>query len=155
MLGDDRGLDHGLGDAARGQQALDLGGARVFALGRLPAAGSDELKRRGKPLRFVPILRLQSVGQIAKPVIEAAILAEHPAFLAWEQALAKKPEAEGTVHVQVFITPAGSVGSSSGSGVDADTSACFAKVIRGLTFPKPGGGGGAQVNVPFLLRGGA
>lgn len=133
--------------------ALDAGGARVFALGRMPAAESDELARRGKPLAFVQTLRIQLIGELDRAVVEGVLARAQPELMAcWEQTLARAPTAEGTVQTQFFITPNGSVATSSGRGVDAETSACVAKVIRGLEFPKPGGGGGVQVNAPFRMR---
>jgi hypothetical protein len=134
--------------------ALDHAGARVFALGHLPAAESDELKKRGRgPIRFVQLGPLQAVGGVDKKVIEAALMAEHPAFLkCWDQALARNPKARGTVTAQFFIAPTGAVTDSRASGIDADTSECMAKVIRGLELPRPSGGAGAQVNAPFRMR---
>jgi hypothetical protein len=133
--------------------ALDAGGARVFALGTLPAAESDELAKRGKPLRFVQYLRISLVGELDRAVVEEVLAAARPAFTAcWEKTLARDPTAAGTVHAPFFIMPNGTVAASNGRGIDTETSACVAKVIRGLEFPKPGGGSGVQVNAPFAFR---
>ena len=54
--------------------------------------------------------------------------------------------------VQFFIAPNGVVASASASGVSATVSGCVRDVIKSLEFPKPGGGGGVQVNYPFHVR---
>jgi hypothetical protein len=51
--------------------------------------------------------------------------------------------------VTFFITPAGSVQSSSGTGFDREIAGCVADVIKNIEFPKPGDGIGVQVNYPF------
>jgi hypothetical protein len=55
----------------------------------------------------------------------------------------------GTVQVQFFIKPDGTVASAAASGVDPAVASCVADVIKSLAFPKPNGGGGVQVNYPF------
>jgi pSer/pThr/pTyr-binding forkhead associated (FHA) protein len=70
----------------------------------------------------------------------------------YEKQLLAKPGLAGTVQTQFFITPNGNVASSSGSGVDPEVANCVADVIRGIEFPKPKGGGGVQVNYPFIFR---
>jgi hypothetical protein len=70
----------------------------------------------------------------------------------YEKILLAKPEIEGTVNVQFFITPNGAVESASANGVDAEVSSCVAEVIKQIQFPKPKGGGGVQVNYPFTFR---
>jgi outer membrane biosynthesis protein TonB len=70
----------------------------------------------------------------------------------YEKALVASPSLKGTVQVQFFIKPDGTVASAAASGVDPDVATCVANVIRSLAFPKPNGGGGVQVNYPFTFR---
>ncbi len=70
----------------------------------------------------------------------------------YEKQLLAKPGLAGTVSTQFFITPNGTVASSSGAGVDPEVASCVADVIKGIEFPKPKGGGGVQVNYPFTFR---
>ena len=67
-------------------------------------------------------------------------------------ALAKMPKLAGTVMIQLFIQPSGKPVSVTGSGVDPSVVICIEDVIRKLEFPKPQGGGGAQVLYPFTFR---
>jgi hypothetical protein len=70
----------------------------------------------------------------------------------YEKELLTAPDLEGVVSTQFFITPDGKVASSSGSGVSARVSSCVANVIKDIEFPKPKGGGGVQVNFPFIMK---
>ncbi|MBA3539562.1 MAG: AgmX/PglI C-terminal domain-containing protein, partial [Deltaproteobacteria bacterium] len=70
----------------------------------------------------------------------------------YEKALLANGELSGTVLVQFFINPNGTVAQSSGSGVNGEVSGCVAQVIKEIEFPKPKGGGGVQVNYPFDFR---
>jgi hypothetical protein len=70
----------------------------------------------------------------------------------YEKQLLAKPTLAGTVQAQFFITPNGTVASSTGSGVDPEVASCVADVIRNIEFPKPKGGGGVQVNYPFIFH---
>jgi hypothetical protein len=70
----------------------------------------------------------------------------------YAKALATNPTIAGTVSVQFFITPKGTVASSSASGVDPALATCVAGVVKALVFPPPQGGGGVQVNYPFTMR---
>jgi hypothetical protein len=69
----------------------------------------------------------------------------------YEHELLAHPTMEGTVLVQFFITPTGSVTGSKGSGFDATVASCVASVVGNIDFPKPNGGG-VQVNYPFTFR---
>jgi len=70
----------------------------------------------------------------------------------YEKQLLAKPTLAGTVQAQFFITPNGTVASSSGTGVDDAVSSCVADVIKNIEFPKPKGGGGVRVNYPFTYH---
>jgi len=69
----------------------------------------------------------------------------------YEKQLLAQPGLEGTVSVQFFITPTGSVTSSIGAGVDPTVANCVAGVVSNIEFPKPDGGG-VQVNYPFTFH---
>jgi hypothetical protein len=70
----------------------------------------------------------------------------------YAKALVDNPGLYGTVVVQFFIMPSGDVANASAVGVDPSLAECVGGVIKTLTFPKPKGGGGAQVNYPFTMR---
>jgi hypothetical protein len=55
----------------------------------------------------------------------------------------------GDVAVTFFLTSAGAVQSSSGSGFDASIAGCVANVIKAIRFPRSFDGGGVQVRTPF------
>lgn len=70
----------------------------------------------------------------------------------YEKVLLQKPTLTGTVTVTFFIAPTGSVASSSGSGMDPDVATCVSDVIKTILFDQPAGGGGIQVNYPFVFH---
>jgi hypothetical protein len=70
----------------------------------------------------------------------------------YEKQLLVNHDLAGTVNVQFFITPTGTVASSVGAGPDKAVASCIADVISTIEFPRPSGGGGVQVNYPFTIR---
>jgi len=131
--------------------AMDLAGARVLAMGKVPAA--DELAKRGKRVPIAQAGQPNSVGDLDKAIIRRTIRAHLPEIEArYTKAPAAPPGPAGKVSTQFFIAPNGQVASAAGSGVSAEVADCVAAVIKGLEFPKPGGGGGVQVNYPFVFR---
>ena len=70
----------------------------------------------------------------------------------YEHELLAHPTLEGTVTVQFFITPSGTVKGSTGKGFDSTVASCVASVVGNIEFPKPQGGGGVDVNYPFTFR---
>jgi len=70
----------------------------------------------------------------------------------YEKSLLAKPALEGTVQVQFFIAPSGSVATAAATGVDPEVSDCVAGVFKSIEFPAPKGGGGVQVNYPITFR---
>jgi pSer/pThr/pTyr-binding forkhead associated (FHA) protein len=70
----------------------------------------------------------------------------------YEKQLLANPTLSGTVQSQFFITPNGTVASSTGNGVHPEVASCVAAVIKAIEFPKPKGGGGVQVNYPFIFH---
>ncbi|HEU4729816.1 MAG TPA: AgmX/PglI C-terminal domain-containing protein [Kofleriaceae bacterium] len=67
----------------------------------------------------------------------------------YEKQLLVHPDLGGEVKMSFFISPSGTVQSSSGAGFDAEVTSCLAGVIKTIEFPPPGDGGGVQVNYPF------
>jgi hypothetical protein len=133
--------------------ALDAAGAQVVSLGPSPAAGSPEADKRGKRIVQARVGQPQSVGDLDKAIIRREVKAKLPQIKAcYEQALLTEPTLSGTVLTQFFIAPTGAVLSCNGSGVSPAVAECVAGVIKSITFPKPEGGGGVQVNYPFTFR---
>ena len=58
-----------------------------------------------------------------------------------------RPTLAGTVNAQFFITPQGTVASSTASGLDEQVDRCVAGVIKDIEFPRSGIG--VQVSYPF------
>lgn len=131
--------------------ALDAAGALIVSLGPLPPA--DELAKRGKDIPRVFAGEPQAVGELEKKVIRRRMKDELPKIKAcYERALAINPALTGTVKTQFFVSPNGVVASCNAAGVDTEMAACVAAIIKAIEFPKPGGGGGVQVNFPFTFR---
>jgi hypothetical protein len=92
-------------------------------------------------------------GDLDKNIIRRFIKRNLPKITyCYEKQLLVKPDLEGTVTTQFFISPNGSVASSNATGVDPEVASCVAAVIKDIEFPKPKGGGGVQVNYPFSFR---
>jgi hypothetical protein len=69
----------------------------------------------------------------------------------YEHELLAHPAIEGSILVQFFISPTGSVTGSRGSGFNVTVANCVGDVVGNIAFPKPNGGG-VQVNYPFTFR---
>ena len=136
--------------------ALDLAGVRVIGMGSMPSA--EELVRRGHPMPRTAAGRLafgqpNTAGDLDKATIRRVVKTSRTKIAAcYETALLTTPSLAGTVVTQFFIKPDGTVASVTAQGVDPAVASCVAGVIKTLTFPKPKGGGGVQVNYPFTLR---
>lgn len=129
--------------------ALDRAGVTSIGLGLVP---TDEQRKANLP----PVVsngQLNSVGDLDKAIIRRFVKANiQKITYCYEKELLAIPNLRGTVQVQFFIRPDGKVASSSGAGMNADVASCVAGVIKTITFPKPKGGGGVQVNYPFTFR---
>jgi hypothetical protein len=133
--------------------ALDAAGAETIVLGDAPADGSPEAARRGQRIVSASLGQPSAMGDLDKAIIRRHIKAALPQIRAcYEQALLTNPSLAGTVTAQFFIAPNGKVKVSKAAGVDPKVASCVAGVIKGITFPKPKGGGGVQVNYPFTFR---
>ncbi|MBK9069551.1 MAG: AgmX/PglI C-terminal domain-containing protein [Myxococcales bacterium] len=71
----------------------------------------------------------------------------------YERQLLADPTLQGTVVVQFFIGPTGSVTSATARGLHGNVSTCLAEVVSHISFPRPGGGAGVHVkSYPFEFR---
>lgn len=129
---------------------------RKLALGTLTESSTKRvatLKRLGAGTPNVRMGMPNAQGDLDKAIIRRYIKRHiKKVQYCYEKELLAKPSLAGTVSVQFFITPAGTVASSSASGVDPEVSNCVANAIKQIVFPKPKGGGGVQVNYPFVFR---
>ena len=138
--------------------ALDGAGVKVIGLGDAPtgkqlALRGHEPERRPAAVPTVAIGNPNAQGDLDKAIIRRAIKQNLPKITyCFEKELLAKPKLEGTVLVQFFIQPDGKVKQSAGSGMDPAVATCVAEVIKGIEFPKPKGGGGVQVNYPFVFQ---
>ena len=119
---------------------------------KLDPADADRRGRTG-PVPTVSIGQPNAQGDLDKAIIRRYIKRNVQKIqYCYEKQLLAKPTLSGTVQAQFFITPNGTVASSSGSGVDPEVASCVAEVIKNIEFPKPKGGGGVQVNYPFIFH---
>ena len=92
-------------------------------------------------------------GDLDKAIIRRYIRRNQQKFqYCYEKQLLAKPTLSGTVQAQFFITPNGTVATSTAGGVDEGVASCVAEVIKNIEFPKPKGGGGVKVNYPFTFH---
>ncbi len=128
---------------------LDRAGVTLIGLGLVPTL---EQRKANLP----PVVAdgpLNANGDLDKAVIRTYVKRNIPKITyCYEKELLAIPNLQGTVQVQFFITPNGNVASASGAGMNASVASCVASVIKTMTFPKPRGGGGVQVNYPFSFR---
>jgi hypothetical protein len=130
-------IGHGSGTG----QGYGVGGGRGGMRGRTAAVPTVSI---GQP---------SAQGDLDKAIIRRYIKRNVQKIqYCYEKQLLAKPTLAGTVQAQFFITPNGTVASSTGSGVDPEVASCVAEVIKNIEFPKPKGGGGVQVNYPFIFH---
>ncbi|HEX7838032.1 MAG TPA: AgmX/PglI C-terminal domain-containing protein, partial [Kofleriaceae bacterium] len=115
--------------------------------------GRGGMRGRTAAVPTVSIGQPSSTGDLDKAIIRRYIKRNIQKIqYCYEKQLLAKPTLSGTVQSQFFISPAGTVASSSGTGVDPEVASCVAEVIKNIEFPKPKGGGGVQVNYPFIFH---
>jgi pSer/pThr/pTyr-binding forkhead associated (FHA) protein len=130
-------IGHGSGTGS----GYGVGGGRGGMRGRTSAVPSVSI---GQP---------SAQGDLDKAIIRRYIKRNIQKIqYCYEKELLAKPGLNGTVATQFFITPNGTVASSTGTGVDPNVASCVAGVIKAIEFPKPKGGGGVQVNYPFTFH---
>ncbi len=127
--------------------------AHVKAIGIGGPLSAEALAARGHRTPATALGQPNAQGDLDKALIRKTVKgAKAKLTYCYEKALISDPSLKGTVQVQFFITPKGKVASAAGNGVSPEVSGCVADVIKSLTFPKPKGGGGVQVNYPFTFH---
>jgi pSer/pThr/pTyr-binding forkhead associated (FHA) protein len=115
--------------------------------------GRGGMRGRTSAVPTVSIGQPSAEGDLDKAIIRRYIKRNIQKIqYCYEKQLLAKPTIAGTVQAQFFITPNGTVAQSNGSGVDPEVASCVAAVIKNIEFPKPKGGGGVQVNYPFIFH---
>lgn len=131
--------------------ALDVAGVPVIGMG--PPPTGEELARRGHRIAVVMLGQPNAQGDLDKSEIRKVVKNAKQQFTnCYEKQLATAPNLGGTVSVQFFIKPDGTVPNAAANGVDPEVSTCVAKVFEGLVFPKPNGRAGVQVNYPMTFH---
>jgi hypothetical protein len=131
--------------------ALDTSGVKVIGMGG--ALTAAELARRGHRIPTTRLGQPNAQGNLDKAVIRKVIkMSKTKIAGCYEKALAITPTLAGTVQVQFFVKPDGTVATATAAGISPEVADCVAAVIKSLAFPKPKGGGGVQVNYPFTMR---
>ncbi len=142
---------------------LDDLGVAVPGLGESPGPVDGRLaevmKRRNARASFstaTAMLELGPVtamGDLEKSEIKRVFRGElAPLTACYDAVLASNPGLSGEVMTQFFIAPSGAVAASNARGVDPAVASCVANAVKKLTFPRPKGGGGVQVNYPLRFR---
>jgi len=131
--------------------ALDVAGVKVIGMGRAPSG--EELSRRGHRITVSALGQPATNGDLDKAEVRKVVKsAKQKITYCYEKTLLAKPTIKGTVQVQFFIKPDGTVGNAAANGFDPDVASCLEDVIKSLSFPKPKSGGGVQVNYPFSFH---
>ncbi len=157
LLGNEAGeMESGFGPGGQGTGWGTIGTGKYGTIGH--GAGTSDGRSgamRGHDAS-VPTISLgqpNAQGDLDKAIIRRYIKRNVQKLMyCYEKELLAKPNIEGTVSAQFFITPNGEVASSAATGVDKNVSSCVSDVIKSIVFPKPKGGGGVQVNYPFTFR---
>jgi hypothetical protein len=115
--------------------------------------GRGGMRGRSAAVPTVSIGQPSAQGDLDKAIIRRYIKRNIQKIqYCYEKQLLANPTLSGTVQSQFFITPNGTVASSTGNGVHPEVASCVAAVIKAIEFPKPKGGGGVQVNYPFIFH---
>jgi hypothetical protein len=131
-----------------------------IGLGKFPGSGWDGgtggppgMKRHKSTVPGPVIGEAKAVGGLDKSIIRRYIKRNIDKIsYCYEKQLLAHPEIEGTIKIQFFISPDGSVTSSNGDGFNGEVAGCVAGVIKNIEFPRPDGGGGVTVNYPFTFH---
>jgi hypothetical protein len=143
------GNDVGVGTGRYGT----IGHGRGTGAGYGVGGGRGGMGGRSSAVPTVSIGQPSATGDLDKAIIRRYIKRNIQKIqYCYEKQLLAKPDLSGTVQTQFFITPNGTVASASASGVDPEVASCVAGVVKDIEFPKPKGGGGVQVNYPFIFR---
>jgi hypothetical protein len=156
--------DFGQGGGCYGTDCGIIGtptGYGKIGLGKFPGSGWEGgtggppgMKRHIANVPKGPTIgEVKISGDLDKAIIRRYIMRSYNKIsYCYEKQLLANPTLEGTVKIQFFISPDGSVTSSNGEGMNDDVSSCVAGVIGAIKFPRPEGGGGVAVNYPFTFH---
>ncbi len=118
-----------------------------------PGGGPPGMKRHTAAVPPPVIGQPTGTGDLDKGIIRRYIKRNVDKIAyCYEKQLLANPGMEGTVTVSFFISPSGTVTSSTGGGFNATVANCVADVIHTIEFPRPQGGGGVTVNYPFTFH---
>jgi hypothetical protein len=153
---DDGGWGYGRSDLgpSGGTGWGTIGTGRYGTIGKgTGTSGPGGSARSTAAVPQVSIGQPSATGDLDKNLIRRYIKRNLPRIrYCYEKQLLVKPDLEGTVQTQFFISPNGTVSSSQATGVHTEVASCIAQVIKNIEFPKPKGGGGVQVTYPFSFR---
>jgi len=145
---DDQDIYGGLTAQEAGEMQSGFGSGTSSGYG----VGGGRAGRRG-PVPTLAVGQPSANGDLDKAIIRRYIKRNLQKIqYCYEKELLAKPTLEGTVMTQFLIKPDGTVGKTSGTGVDPEVAKCVTNVIKGIEFPKPQNGGNVQVNYPFTFR---
>ena len=95
----------------------------------------------------------KSTGDLDKAIIRRYIKRNVQKIqYCYEKYLLAKPNIEGTITAEFFITSKGTVDRSTATGFDKDVADCVAGVLKTIEFPQPKGTEGVQVSYPFTFK---
>jgi len=156
IIGDDLGGGCGLPPCG----TIGLGG-RYDTIGNGPHTGQnynllDHGTHGHRHTQNVPVVGQPTTNQdsnYSKSIIRRYIRRHiNEISYCYEKQLLAHPDLGGEILVKFLISPSGAVQSASGTGFDSQVSSCLSSVIQSIEFPKPGDGGGVQVNYPFSFH---
>lgn len=115
-----------------------------------PGSGRGGLHQHAAVVPTSSLGQPRLVGGLDKAIIKRYIKRSLDKIAyCYERELLAKPGLAGTIGVQFYIAPNGTVQTSTGSGFDGEVARCVADVVKAIKFPMPTDGGGVQVNYPF------
>lgn len=117
--------------------------------GRVPSLRG----RTGRTPPGVRILPPQTTGALSREDVRRTVRRHvNEVRFCYEQALTRRPDAEGRVAVSFVIAPSGAVQSASASSTlsDAQVGSCVANAVRTWTFPQAPSPTG--VTYPFMMQ---
>lgn len=158
LLGGDAGMMQrpaGLGIGGSGPGERTIGNGRYGTISHsYPTGDYGRLRGRGAvPFPNTTMGQPEATGDMDKAIIRNNIKRKFQNIqYCYEKQLIVTPRLGGTVTAEFFIMPTGEVTTVKARGVDKRVSTCIADVVKKIVFPKPQGGGGVQVRIPFTFK---
>ncbi|MBX2811333.1 MAG: AgmX/PglI C-terminal domain-containing protein [Myxococcales bacterium] len=165
-LGGLRGQKPGVARGARGLGTRGTGtggGGSLVGIGSLGTGlgqggggeGSVNLGGRGRSRARIRPAKTKVLGSLTRSEVARVIRLNLPRFkFCYEKELSTTPDLMGKVSVRFVIAPNGLVSKAriQESTLDHETvTGCVVRVMSSLKFPKPRGGGVAEVTYPFIF----